>query len=148
MLAILPFVFISCSKDDNGDGNSEKFIGLWALLDYYDDELLVDEMLEFKEDGTFIYMDDSRDNIEFKDGCVYNYGSFRQKVAGTYSVKGDIITLKAKDELFYLEFEYDFYDDDQIKIHQVYGWEVEDGEKVEVEPEEEFIIIHRVKKLM
>ena len=149
LLAMMPLVFISCSKDDSGDGNSEKIVGIWALLDYdeYEKTHTVHKMYEFETDGTFTCMSDPR-YLEFKDGCVYNYDPymFRIKSTGKYSVKDNMIVITTKDE--YLEADYVFYDDDQIKIHQTYGWEIEDGEKVEMESSDEYIIIHRVKKLM
>ena len=89
---------------------------------------------------------DAPRDVEFREGSVYNYDPsyFRYKENGTYSFKGNKLILK--NDTFYEEADYVFYDDDQLKIHCTYGWYIEDGKKVEEESYDEYIIIHRVNK--
>ena len=92
LLAIMPFAFISCSKDDSkGVDNSAKILGVWFETSYWDDGAFSGRpntwhqwnkwgyVHEFKADKTYRFYWSVAD---------YREGKIREDYSGTYSFDG------------------------------------------------------------
>ncbi len=94
--------FCACSDDDDNGGTPANMEGLWANIGEYVNGKpnysynQVEDLLEFKSDGTVAYKTLTKDKpVKYEDGYLVNYSSSYYSLMGTfrYTKDGDKISI-------------------------------------------------------